>query len=1134
MRYPYIYSISTVNLIYHGSCDYKLNPLCTGFAGESGVGKSIIADLLQLIFVGEGPYESATKGKGSRPLHKLVQKRGQVDEGNSRGYVFANIQTGSGEFLIIGCALESLSQQCVPFVIQQGEDFRSQLRSINRPLSHTTFIDNNSIIAVTELREHLYRTQQVMAKVFVQRPSEYYKILLDNDLVPINICKPTLLKDYAKILRSFSRSGELDKNPDNLESFLFGSEAKERIWASYEQLLASAGRDKRDYDENVRRILRIERKISGFRQLTELLTEARSLRRAYQNNEVRVARQNREAAESETKHLLAQIQSIQLLTFRLAEAQARRSLRDSSSLAIINRCNKRRLRELPSFIINAKEAMQVADTHRKNAEEIVRIAKENLNKANQVEIWLSSLGPKYEDLLIALEKKQTSEHQSKLRNNLWAYLQEQKQADYIRLLGWHNGRSALQVQQEEEEWRQTAADARRLASYTDLTNSNSLTNWALMRNESLTPEQESVLAHFGQLDKWRNQEERQARFLETADSLINDEMVIEAGESSDGFWLCLSGIKEWIIRLLPEQRLFGEVDKDQVRGLLARWNQKNENQAKELEDKSQVANTLLNVLKGSSRWEEALPLLNDSNINTILLPSDFPNNSVDLDSAIDLHRKRNGLIVDREKALENENLANIEYNSAVIALSNLENEQSTLQRQSNEIDRAKLAADLWKFRREMRNIRQETKDWLMANSDSLPVEIINEHHIEADKVDNLPTGELNRQIITAEIKLKAGQKELTSIELKLIDLQKVENEAQAKFNKLPTIEYHELETIPTLSDVQAKENTYELLFRELVKELLSSDEVNKYQPFDDLLYFMQEVLPDGVRGVIRSTDEGQERLQNALSSINESMREIARLKLVELGQLIGQVREAYDGFAKEIGDLQKYFRREKTEITGGFRPYIATRPVTTYPVEWVDEFQRTAAEPEIVRQLANLDSIENILYRAYTQKGGTDSKWTISKLLDPLSYLKLEFEMKNDDGHINDGSSGQTFMAAALLNIARLSVIGRSGGPHTAQRGLRFMAIDEVDSLGSNYATLLELAHKENFQVISLSVRPLVYETGTEQRLYFLHLGRNRALRQNLPPVMLSKGELAPISTERFAPLPNPTLFDPLLPDAAT
>ncbi|MEJ7663937.1 MAG: hypothetical protein WKG07_32610 [Hymenobacter sp.] len=39
-------------------------------SGDSGVGKSMVADLPQLIFVGAGAYQSSTHGKGERPLRQ--------------------------------------------------------------------------------------------------------------------------------------------------------------------------------------------------------------------------------------------------------------------------------------------------------------------------------------------------------------------------------------------------------------------------------------------------------------------------------------------------------------------------------------------------------------------------------------------------------------------------------------------------------------------------------------------------------------------------------------------------------------------------------------------------------------------------------------------------------------------------------------------------------------------------------------------------------------------------------------------------------------------------------------------------------------------------------------------------------
>ncbi len=50
-NYPRIYSLSTLGLIHHYENDYLFHNMRTDFVGDSGSGKSIIADLLQLIFV---------------------------------------------------------------------------------------------------------------------------------------------------------------------------------------------------------------------------------------------------------------------------------------------------------------------------------------------------------------------------------------------------------------------------------------------------------------------------------------------------------------------------------------------------------------------------------------------------------------------------------------------------------------------------------------------------------------------------------------------------------------------------------------------------------------------------------------------------------------------------------------------------------------------------------------------------------------------------------------------------------------------------------------------------------------------------------------------------------------------------
>lgn len=115
-------------------------------------------------------------------------------------------------------------------------------------------------------------------------------------------------------------------------------------------------------------------------------------------------------------------------------------------------------------------------------------------------------------------------------------------------------------------------------------------------------------------------------------------------------------------------------------------------------------------------------------------------------------------------------------------------------------------------------------------------------------------------------------------------------------------------------------------------------------------------------------------------------------------------------------------------------------------------------------------------------------------------YLDLGFDMKSASGRVNQESTGQTFMAAALLHIARLSVIG--GG--SKRPGIRLIPVDEAHGLGSNYKALLALAHEEKYQVISLSVGPMSETASAGHRLYFLAFDPEPNALLNLHPMMLS------------------------------
>ena len=100
-KYPRIYSLSTVGIIHHQENDYIFHPARTDFIGDSGSGKSIITDLLQLIFVGASAFRSATiPVQGKREPDGLVLR--SPGKSLDYGYAFVNIDVDLYKPLLAG------------------------------------------------------------------------------------------------------------------------------------------------------------------------------------------------------------------------------------------------------------------------------------------------------------------------------------------------------------------------------------------------------------------------------------------------------------------------------------------------------------------------------------------------------------------------------------------------------------------------------------------------------------------------------------------------------------------------------------------------------------------------------------------------------------------------------------------------------------------------------------------------------------------------------------------------------------------------------------------------------------------------------------------------------------------------
>ena len=215
-NYPRIYSLSTIGMKQHFNADYLFHPYRTDFSGESGSGKSMIADMIQLILVGSGEFKSATEGNKQRDVKgMLINKKGHS---SSRGYIFLNIEVSPKKYYVSGAYIEGTSNAAEMFIIQNGYDWDT-LATLSKPILNKDLLIDNKIDTLKNLCENIE-----FARMKSFRRKNYHQILYDNAILSLDLTKDETLKTYAHILRSFSRGKGFKTESEDLKKFLFGDE----------------------------------------------------------------------------------------------------------------------------------------------------------------------------------------------------------------------------------------------------------------------------------------------------------------------------------------------------------------------------------------------------------------------------------------------------------------------------------------------------------------------------------------------------------------------------------------------------------------------------------------------------------------------------------------------------------------------------------------------------------------------------------------------------------------------------------------------------------------------------------------------------------------------------------------------
>lgn len=269
MRNPLIYSLSTVGILKHYNQDYLIHPQRTDFTGSNGVGKSIIADLFQLIFINERQlFQFGTEGykKEVRQIHKLAYKCRDA-------YAFLTLEILEGKFISLGVCIPNMASRPLrPFLItsdpDSSKDFTDRAFSADKIPSFTNFINEaGQICTVDELSKRFRNKYDLYFESFTTRDKkdEHYANLFDRHILPINLSIPSSLKAFAKIIQSFSRARSEGEKSDALKEFLFDGNEKE--------LEESFDTHKREIDKLLLDFEELQKFITDLENKQEILDE---------------------------------------------------------------------------------------------------------------------------------------------------------------------------------------------------------------------------------------------------------------------------------------------------------------------------------------------------------------------------------------------------------------------------------------------------------------------------------------------------------------------------------------------------------------------------------------------------------------------------------------------------------------------------------------------------------------------------------------------------------------------------------------------------------------------------------------------------------------------------------------------
>lgn len=1073
-NYPRIYSLSTIGIKQHFNADYLFHPYRTDFSGESGSGKSMIADMIQLILVGSSAFKSATEGNKQRDVKgMLISQKGNS---SSRGYIFLNIEVKPKSYYVIGVYIEGTSNAAEMFIIQNGYDW-DDLVVLDRPVLNKNLIIDNKVETLKNLCEKIE-----FAKMKSFRRKNYHQILYNNDILSLDLTKDETLKTYANIIRSFSRGKGFKTESENLKKFLFGDDEQNAILNKYNEEVNNISNDFHEHKRYSDEIKLINDKQVLLKTVLEKQKEYKSIYAEYLakkfnfwNNFKKTTNTHKlklESGLSEKENELHFVEN-EILRIQISDLQELLNTKEKVVKLTKKHNDKNDIAKQFLNISQSKLQIEVAEkwlvTFNNNIE--------NIDK------WFASQNEENDNKL-ALQKfiKHLSTH-----NILDVFVKSDWLIDYQK----ENKEYPKKIDKLEKE----IAELESLSKFSDINNPESLVNWALDNLEfPLSPTLESVLKYFQKYGKIKPSEHKSNRYVPFPEQLFQNINFNIKDESKKGFWLNLDGVYEFLT--YSEHQVLNVDNPKDIINSLSEYKEGIEEKLSNYIAKKRNEENLKNLLFEYTNLEKHVELFKrkDELLNFKIDDSlkDLTKNSFNLH--LKAYKNKKGILKQYESLQK-------EFEEFTSRKSLLEGYQKTI---------------------------KELEVNLFENTTSVNTQLILERITSEERHLTEQEEALNEKKFDSRSFVKAKIKDIITSKF-LIEL-KYELSGKIKESKL-NIEKEEAHLSVAQEEIDQTKELNEQFFKsgitfgESIGETINPDDgghnsfqykanraqqayteylkiITKDLPYDETASIGQlanHLLPTVFPSSRVDEDLISNDIVDRLSKLTQDIQEIGSRKVDIIGSVFNDVYNVYRGYLTKINDINNYLKKDNKEITGGNKASLTFKKSIHYPENWLSTFRKQLQNQMnytgLFSDLRDEIDINKMIIKAFHKLGGS-TKVVPEDLMNPTSYFDLVFELKLENEDVNSGSNGQTYAANALLCLARLSLIEEK-----EKDGLKIMPIDEAEGLGSNYDMLHELAKKEEYQIITMAIETAGEITDDGQYIYIMNENNLANVDSFVPPL---------------------------------